>query len=287
MNKTFDGSTPLMWAAGAGQPACLQELIKSGANVNLMNNDGKTPLMCAAGAGQPACLQELIKSGANVNLMNNDGKTPLMCAAGSGQPACLQELIKSGANVNLINKDGKTALMWAAGSGQTVCLQELIKSGADLNSVNYEGSSALIITVERQRETFDHLLKAGANVNIVNSKGDTALTMAAVKANVYMAKHLLRANCRINKMVGMTQNALARHLNRYFQPVDQNLSRLLFAAGEVLDEDNDIGGLAVRELEGVRMQLKHICREAIRKHLLDLDSHQHLFGRIPCCMTNQ
>ena len=30
-----------------------------------------------------------------------------------------------------------------------------------------------------------------------------------------------------------------------------------------------------------QLQLKHICREAIRKHLLDLDPHQHLFGRIP------
>ena len=27
--------------------------------------------------------------------------------------------------------------------------------------------------------------------------------------------------------------------------------------------------------------LKHICREAIRKHLLELDPHSHLFGRIP------
>ena len=29
------------------------------------------------------------------------------------------------------------------------------------------------------------------------------------------------------------------------------------------------------------LELKHICREAIRKHLLELDPHQHLFGRIP------
>ena len=30
-----------------------------------------------------------------------------------------------------------------------------------------------------------------------------------------------------------------------------------------------------------RLDLKHLCREAIRKHLLDLDPQEHLFGRIP------
>ena len=31
----------------------------------------------------------------------------------------------------------------------------------------------------------------------------------------------------------------------------------------------------------VKQQLKHICRETIRKHLLDLDRHEILFCRIP------
>ena len=35
------------------------------------------------------------------------------------------------------------------------------------------------------------------------------------------------------------------------------------------------------KFEDSKLQLKHICREAIRKHLLDLDPHHHLFGRIP------
>ena len=29
------------------------------------------------------------------------------------------------------------------------------------------------------------------------------------------------------------------------------------------------------------LSLKHLCREAIRKHLLELDPHSHLFGRVP------
>ena len=33
--------------------------------------------------------------------------------------------------------------------------------------------------------------------------------------------------------------------------------------------------------EDLRFNLKHLCREAIRKHLLLLDPHEHLFGRVP------
>ena len=56
---------------------------------------------------------------------------------------------------------------------------------------------------------------------------------------------------------------------------------ILFAAGEKYDdEDFKMFPNILKEM-CVQFQLKHICREAIRKHLLDLDPHQHLFGRIP------
>ena len=69
---------------------------------------------------------------------------------------------------------------------------------------------------------------------------------------------------------------------KHSQSVDENMSRLLFATGEILD-DYDLKEImqCLLELTDVKMQLKHICREAIRKHLLKLDPHQHLFSRIP------
>ena len=299
VNLTDDGgdtalSSAIIWR----QKASFMELVKAGVDVNKAGDKGKTPLMYAAidpmSQYDTQYLDELIQAGADVNYANRYGDTALTEAvnelsdsamilidAGADMKLIMNhsnfgslftwatldhylELLKkflvAGLDVNKKLDGGGTPLMWAAGSGQPACLQELIKSGADLNRVDYEGSSALIITVERQRETFDHLLKAGANVNIVNSKGETALTMAAAKENVYMAKHL-RANCRINKMAGMTQNALSRHLNRYFQPVHKNFSRLLFAAGERLDKDDLKDTLqSVLQLTDVKMQLKHLQR---------------------------
>ena len=62
------------------------------------------------------------------------------------------------------------------------------------------------------------------------------------------------------------------------------MCKLLFVAGETLD---------VAHLNKPKMKinpnfrdrpevnLKHLCRRAVRKHLLDLNPHIHLFHRIP------
>ena len=145
---------------------------------------------------------------------------------------------------------------------------------------NKTGTSALISAISKDKcETFDQLLTAGADVNAVNNTGHTALTIAAIMGNVRIAKCLLNANCRIN----MVQNALMSHLE-LFEPVHRGLVSLLFAAGEILDDaDDDLKDLAqdVLQFKEIRIQLKHICRKAVRKHLLNLDPHEHLFGRIP------
>ena len=42
---------------------------------------------------------------------------------------------------------------------------------------------------------------------------------------------------------------------------------------------DDVPGFLLQK--EINLNLKHICREAIRKHLLDADPHSNLFGRIP------
>ena len=57
----------------------------------------------------------------------------------------------------------------------------------------------------------------------------------------------------------------------------EKLATLLFAAGEKMDRK-----ITSRDrLTHLEQSLKHLCREAIRNHLLSLDSHTHLFDRVP------
>ena len=68
---------------------------------------------------------------------------------------------------------------------------------------------------------------------------------------------------------------------------------LLFAAGERVTGpvvkgrrtyNHDIVEAQVPEYllhKDLQMCLKHLCRETLRRHLLELDPHTHLFGRVP------
>ena len=64
---------------------------------------------------------------------------------------------------------------------------------------------------------------------------------------------------------------------------------LLFAAGEIIDDiiikkfhDNgNVERIEVPDFLFSLSCLQHLCREAIRKHLINLDPHTHLFGRVP------
>ena len=125
------------------------------------------------------------------------------------------------------------------------------------------------------------LLDAGADVNMANSDNYTALFLTPhdnyPRHYMRCVKALLQADVPINKVNHLDRNALAEVL----QYNDVEISKLLFAAGETLENADDREIPDCLRFDDLQLQLKHICREAIRKHLLKLDPHQHLFSMIP------
>ena len=89
----------------------------------------------------------------------------------------------------------------------------------------------------------------------------------------------------MNIVNSQNQNALLHHIyqhRRGFFPHDDDSCAtclLLFTAGESTDGLDSIPHCLL--FEDLKLNLKHICREAIRKHLLDVDPHTHLFIRVP------
>ena len=186
--------------------------------------------------------------------------------------------------MNMLTEKGLAPLMYAPIKRNTDCLDILLAAGADVNVTDDRGSSALIISTSlRDSEAFvKKLLEAGTDVNHSTKFGDTALIRAAGVGNVTSIKYLLKANAQINRKNVKRKNALKTYFVRRRVPYARaDVSLILFAAGEKYDdEDIEMVPDILKEICD-QFQLKHICREAIRKHLLDLDPHQHLFGRIP------
>lgn len=76
----LQGEPPLHKAAYKGKVEQIEELIKSGAEVDGFNGEGATPLHWAAFKGQLEAAKMLIKYGANVNAKTKKGSTPLRLA---------------------------------------------------------------------------------------------------------------------------------------------------------------------------------------------------------------
>ena len=310
--QTDGGITTLMKASGNGYEECVKLLLEAGADVNAAYRNGCTSLIYAAMFGREACINALLAAGADVNAYCKIGRTPLIYSSMYGHDICLGPIIAAGADLNRRDMNGLTTLIHAAWMGNYKCVETLLRAGADVNlKKDCCGSTSLIVaseydkrncvslydehnyTIDKTENVFvpdDHsalkcveaLIKAGADVNMVDNEGGTQLIRAAKKGgNILVIKHLLKENCHINRVMRHRRhNALASHV-LHDCPHPKDISMLLFAAGEMVEGFINERLQNILKLEDPGIQLKHICREAIRKHLLDLDPHQHLFGRVP------
>ena len=117
------------------------------------------------------------------------------------------------------------------------------------------------------------LLEAGADVNKVDDQLNTILHNCA--SYDYM-ELLLRADIKINKKNQLGHNALEHYIVKT-GIAKEDTCMLLYAAGESTDGSTDVG-LQQPPVPGspLHEDLKHLCRECIRKHLLKLDPHTHI-----------
>jgi ankyrin repeat protein len=111
-----DGTTPLMLAAGRGDPALAALLIERGAAVNAADERGYTALFHACydadtDRGHPEVVELLLDAGAHKEAQIGFGVRPLMYAAGNGEAAVVEVLLRAGADPLARNEVGRTALM--------------------------------------------------------------------------------------------------------------------------------------------------------------------------------
>ena len=279
---------------------CVKTLLAAGADVNMSDSEEQTALYKAAERHHSNCVDLLIKAGADVNVKGKTGDTPLLAAvrvthekhkllAENKESLCDPEvrnvkkcaafLMEAGADVNIVDSEGFSAFIWASEHGYNECVDFLIKQGADVNRPVRLGMTALIRAAENGCiDCVNTLIEAGADVNMADSLSRTPLIAAGISESVRCIKNILRAGALVNQHDNIGNNAItplaARKASRNCAIV------LLYAAGEIIAISPYVQLPNFLQKEKKRMELKHLCRQMIRKHLLKLDPHAHLFGRI-------
>ncbi|KAL2082558.1 hypothetical protein ACEWY4_022376 [Coilia grayii] len=195
------GRTPVMLAAELGHDVMVSLLVKSKANLNLLDEEGKGVLFfCIYPTKRHMrCLQTVLQALPNVNNVSGAGQhvLQLACAqADSCLPMCFV-LLEKGAHPDAADETtGRTALMEAARVGALDLAREILRKGANPNTLDKQQFHAAHFAAEGGFFEIIRVLCAyGADVGTMNVAGDTPLHFAGRGGFAECCRFLSQRGC--------------------------------------------------------------------------------------------
>jgi len=219
------GRSALMDAAVSGNIAIARELLKSGANPNLLNSKGRTALHSAVISGNADMVALLLKSGAAPNVFGTDDEKMSALDLALRRWASEDEDDRAGGVSDVLELMLKKGLPSDRGSLQETALDlvteghlevvELCRKHGISVDANYSknGASQLFIIAaigDDRLQAAELLLKIGADPNYKSPAGLSVLSLATRNGAVRLAELLLKAGA--NVMDRNSANVLAYDL---------------------------------------------------------------------------
>ncbi len=219
------GRSALMDAAVSGNVAIARELLKSGANPNLLNSKGRTALHSAVISANADMVALLLKSGADPNVFGSDDEKMSALDLALRRWASEDEDDRAGGVSDVLELMLKKGLPSDRGSLQETALDlvteghlevvELCRKHGISVDANYSknGASQLFITAaigDDRLQAAELLLKIGADPNYKSPAGLSVLSLATRNGAVRLAELLLKAGA--NVMDRNSANVLAYDL---------------------------------------------------------------------------
>ena len=189
-NLDSGGFTPLLYAARENCMACVEVLLKSGADINLPDPDGVSPLMVAIMNANWDLAKQLIEAGADINQWDVYGEAPLFAALG------VRNKVDGGrASIDPLNKtDGMTIVRMLLDLGANTNMQLFFQPASVSGSTNTRGTTPLIRAAnDGDLDLVNLLLKHGADATIYMADRQTPIhAVLAGRAQEKQALELIR-----------------------------------------------------------------------------------------------
>ncbi|KAG4444289.1 hypothetical protein IFR05_000264 [Cadophora sp. M221] len=141
-------------------------------------------------------LDLILKTGANIDLLDYNGNTSLHIAISRGSATALDLLLLRGANLLLPDRRGRTPAVLASFVNSITALERLHAAGAPLDHVDDSGSNALHYA--RSPAVFSFLFHKGVDLYVRNYKRVTPITNAIECAETEPAFSALTCNLDID-----------------------------------------------------------------------------------------
>jgi uncharacterized protein len=194
-----------------------------------LDSGGLTPLLYAARENCMACVDVLVKAGADIDLPDPDGVTPLHVAVMNANWDLAKQLIVAGADVNQWDIYGEAPLFTAVNQ------RTRIDGGrASIDPINQTtGLQIVQLLLEKGADPNQQLFFKPANARgVVMTRGTTPLIRAAVNADAEVVKLLLAKGADATLMTADRQTPIHAALTgRATEPQALGLVRTFKEAG--------------------------------------------------------
>jgi ankyrin repeat protein len=240
--RDCEGLTPLMRAARRGPPTSLKIILSKydGEVLHARDRWGKTALHHAIEEGQLSAAKELVKLGAQVNILDYAGVSPLQSAIVTHQSQFVLENLPK-IDTYFSERYG-SLLNMAMSRNNTEVVMELLKRAPDEKmdryvNLNCELGTPLYASASLGNiSIMEELLDKGAKVNLVGGPLGTPLMgaceMGQTEAVLFLLKKGAKLGCVKPNGAKITAEQAARE-NEYIQLI---LQRFKEKGGEVFDE---------------------------------------------------
>ena len=171
----------------------VNELVKSGADVNCSDTTGQNPLHHACYLGHLGIAKILIDNGAKINQRVSDLQlTPLHGATMNGDPKLVAFLVENGADIHAKDSEGATPLLAACWIGALDTVKYLVSNGAHLDIETNYGATPLHCACQSSNlGLVRFLIKNGCKINVQSLNGSTPLHLAAALGNLPIVRELI------------------------------------------------------------------------------------------------
>lgn len=302
-----EGRTPLMHAVAGGSVGLTRVLLTRGVDPDARDSKCRTALFAAL-SHAPDCavelIRELLRAGANPEIVATNGETPLgialagtvqfvrdwlnwpawklphrrlragdlVAAAATGDTSAVEKLLALGLPLNAIDEHGATALIRAAGNGHTDLAAHLIERGADTTIAALAGATALSAAVSaRHADVVEVLVTRGVAVDQLLPGGVTTLMIAAGMGYPELVAQLLAHGADVDAADERGTRALHAAAQFGFAGHDVDSAKrtlqTLLDAGASIDGVNSVGQTAILLLLGAGAD---VGARVDQKNLLEL-----------------
>ena len=145
-------------------PSQVNDVLKSGVDINIRGPQGYTPLFQAVLSHQLNVAHFLLEHGADATRRNNGGFNPLDAAAFGGCASCVRMLLKHGVDPTLVGRDGFNALhraIWGDEESHTEIVEMLLEAGLSPTKMAEKPGEGMVepINMINENERTEKLLK--------------------------------------------------------------------------------------------------------------------------------